>query len=106
MNLVVKSFVLRIREKLLQFDLKWNAHLDEASDAFSDGLAIDLGADQNTVVEGLHPQVDVQLGTLRNADDSVAEIPGNGDVELSLPHLARAVQKIEHLDGVGQFHVV
>ena len=100
LNLVFESLIPRIREKLLNFDLHRLLHRVQAPTALADRDRVHVCADQDAVVQRLHPRLDVQLRTPLHADHDVAESLGNRHVEHPLAHLARAVHEVVHLDRV------
>ena len=57
--LVVKSFLLRVREKLLQVDFELLLDLDKAANTLTDRRHIDVCTDQNPVVKGLESHIDM-----------------------------------------------
>jgi len=97
---------MRIREKLLKFDFDRKHNLNEASYALSDRFGVDVGAHEDAVVQRLEAQVEVKLGARGHPDHGISERVGGGDVEAPLPHLARAVQEVEHLDGEWRLQVI
>ena len=80
LHFVVESFVLRVREKLLQVDFELLFDLDEAANTLTDRRHIDVCTDQNPVVERLESHIDMHQRTQRNADHGIAERLRNDDV--------------------------
>jgi len=100
-NLIFESFVLRVREKLLEFDLKRLGDVDQTPNALAGRYAIDIRTHQNSVVKRLHTQIHAQLTAFGDTNDGVAEAFRNGDIESTLAHLTRAVHEVKHIDRVG-----
>ena len=100
LHFVVKSFVVRVREKLLQVDFELLLHLDEAANTLTDRRHIDVCTDQNPVVKRLESHVDMHRRAQRNADHGIAERLRNDDVQGFLPHLTGTVHQIEYGDGI------
>ena len=100
LHFIVKGFVLRVREKLLQVDFELLLDLDEAANTFADRRHIDLCTDQNPVVERLESHIDMHRRAQRNADHGIAERLRNDNVQGFLPHLTGAVHQIEDGDRV------
>ena len=96
---VVKSFVLRVREKLLNFDLDRQDDIVEAPHTLADSLSLDVSRDQNAVVERFEPDIHVHCGAVFHTDDSIAEAFGDDGVNLVFTHLAGAVHEVEHRNG-------
>lgn len=106
LNLVLKSFVLRVRENLLDFDFDRLGDVDEAANALSRGRRVDLSGHQDAVVECLETHIQEQSGPLLDADDGVAEALDDRRLELELAHFAGAVNDIEDADRVRGFIVM
>jgi hypothetical protein len=100
-NRVIKSFVLRIREKLCKIDLEGNLDVDQAAHALAGGDHVDVSRDQNAVMQRFESEVYVNLRAGLHSDYGVAEPFGYNNVERALAHLARPMEKIEHRDGEG-----
>jgi len=100
-NRVIKSFVLRIREKLCKIDLKRNLNIDQAAYALSGGDHIDVTGDQNAIVQRFQSDVYVNLRAGLHTDYGVAEPFGYNDLERALAHLARTMKKIKDRNGEG-----
>jgi len=98
-NRVVKSFVKRIRENLLDFDLDRKLHHIEAANAFSGGHNVHIRGHQNAIVERLQAHIQVHHIASTNADYSVAKALNYGRINLMLAHFARAVHEVEHRNG-------
>jgi hypothetical protein len=101
LNCVVKSFVERIREKLRKLDLDRKLHVNQAPNTLALGHRAHLTGHQNAVVERLESGVDMQFCTLAHADYGVAHVVVDCDVNGLLSHLARAMNDVDHRDGVG-----
>ena len=99
-NRVIKSFVDRIRENLLEFDFDPLGHVDEAPDALALGRRVGLATHQNAIVERLETHVNGEARPRSHADYGVTETVWNDNIQLLLAHLARAVHEIEHRHGV------
>jgi len=100
-NRVIKSFVKRVREKLSKIDFDRQVDLNQAANAFSFGVDIDLAGDEDAVVEGLQTNIKVHFCTGTYTDYGVAEPFGYNDVERALAHLARTMHKVIHRKGEG-----
>jgi len=99
-NRVVKSFVHRIREKLLDFDFDRQRDVIKASNTLAEGDRVDVCRHQNAVVERFESHVQVHLRARAHTDYGVAVALIDGDVEGTLAHLAGAVHEVEHRNGV------
>jgi len=98
-NRVVKSFVNRVREKLLDFDFDRQFDRIEASTALAGGDCGDVRGHENAVVQAFQAHVEVHFRALGNADHGIAEGFWHGDIEVALAHLAGAVHEVVHLNG-------
>lgn len=98
MNLVLESFIRRIREKLLDFDFDGLSHLDEAPDALPHSRTVDLQRHEDPIVQGLQSRLDVEFGSGLHSDDGIAEIIGDRHVERPFTHLAGAVHEVVDVD--------
>ena len=72
-NGVVKSFVNRIREKLLNFDFDGLFDTVEASHALTRCHSVDIGRHQNAVVQRLEAHLEMHCGAFRDANYGNAE---------------------------------
>jgi len=99
-NRVVKSFVLRVREKLLDFDLHRKCDVIQAATALSFGNRVDIRRHQNAVVERLEPHVEAQHRTIADAHHGVPEAFGYDDIDFALTRLAGAMHEVEDRDVV------
>ena len=104
-NREVESFVLRIREKLLEFDFDRELDGVEAAHALRRGDRVDLGGHQDAVVQPLQAQVDAHRSALLDGRHRLAEALGRVELEHALTHLAGAVHDVVHGHGVGAGHV-
>ena len=91
LNHEVESFVDRIREKLLNFDLDREPHGVEAADAFPVGHGLDLGGDEHALVQALEPHIDAHRGALLDDRDAVAELLRGVELEHPLDQLTGSV---------------
>lgn len=98
-NRIVKSFVNRVREKLLDFDLDREADVVEAPDALALGLHRGGSGDEDAVVKRLEAHVELHVRALPDPDDEIAERFVDGRVDLELAHLSGAMQEVEHRNG-------
>jgi hypothetical protein len=96
---VVKSFVKRIRENLLDFDLDRQLHHIKAPNALPGGNSIHVGGHQNAVVKRFQPNIKVNYVAGTNADYRVAKALHHGRVDLVFAHFARAMHEVEHRNG-------
>lgn len=93
---VVKSFVKRIRENLLDFDLDRKLHHIEATNALASGHNIHVGGHQNAIVKRFQPHIQVHPVIGTNANYGVAKALNHGRINLMLAHFARTVHEVEH----------
>lgn len=98
LNLILESFVLRIREKLLNIDFDRVLDVDEAPNTLASCSRIHLSAHQDAVVQRLQAQVEVHGSPFRHADHGVAEALRGWDVQLPFTHLARSVHDVAHVE--------
>ena len=96
---VVKSFVLRVREKLLDFDFDREFDGVEAAHALPEGDGVDVGRDEDAIVQGLETDIQVDDRAVLHADDSIAEALAENSVKLAFAHLTGTVHEVEHRDG-------
>jgi len=97
LNLILESFPRMIREKLLELDSDRQGDVDEAPAALPLGRRVDVGGHQDALVHRLEPEVDLDLGTLAHADETLAERLGGRDVESLLAHLAGLVEEVANI---------
>src|SRR5690606_32845250 len=101
-NHEVESFPRRIREKLLEFDLDVDLDGVEAAHALGNGDGVDVAGGEHALVEALEAQVDVQLLAGRNRRGALAQLLGQDDVELALPHLTGTVDEVANVHDEGR----
>ena len=102
LNREVESFIRRIREKLLEFDLERNAHRVEAPHTLSGRDRRDLGRHQDALVQALEAHVDGEVGTFRDDGGTGSQLLGGGHVDGALPHLTGAVDEVAHVQVEGR----
>lgn len=99
-NLKVKSFLRRIREKFLKIDLDGQRDVAQAPSADACRGCRGVSAHQNSIVNGLECQVQVDTFACCNAHESFAELlwgyHGNG----LLAHLSWPVDQVVHTNDV------
>jgi len=95
---VVKSLVVRIREKLLNIDSDGLFDAVQASSALSDGHRLDIRVDENAVVKRLHAQIEMYGGSRFDADQGIPESLGYHYIDFAFASLARSMHEIEDLD--------
>lgn len=100
-NRVVKSFVKRIREKLLKLDSNGNLDVDEAPDALPRRDRVDPTTHEDAVVQRLEAGIQLKNAASSHADDGSRELIVDDDVLTALAHLARAVHEVEDGNVIG-----
>lgn len=87
LNLEVSFFLTRIREKLLELDFDWPDDIGQAASADAFVLGIRRSGDENALMNGLHPDVEIDVRTLLEGDDPLTPLFGEGDGESVFAHL-------------------
>lgn len=93
-NIKVKGFINRIREKFLKFDSEVFGNGVEAPSALSHGPNIHFTGGQNTLVNRLETKIHVHLRVRFDGDEPLAKFLRNGEVELDLTVRSGAVHKL------------
>lgn len=101
-NRVIKSFVKRIRENVLEFDFYRQMDVGEAATADSVGRSGDMNRGQDAVVQPLETQVDIEDRVGLNGHEALTELLGNNDLELVLAHLAGTMDEVVDPHRVGR----
>ncbi len=97
LNLKLESFSRMIREKLLELDFDRQRHVDQASTALAFGHRIDARRHEDALVDGLQPDVEIELRPLANGHETLTEGFANRHLESMLAHLARTVEEVAHV---------
>lgn len=100
LNLEVRCFSSRIREKLLNLDFDPLGDLDEAATAHAGVLRFRRRRDQDALVNGLQARLEHDRLALGDGDKALAPLIGRGRLELDFTHLAGAVGDVS--DGNGE----
>jgi len=101
-NIKVKGFLNRIREKFLKFDLEVFGDGVEASSALSDGSNIHFTSGQNSLVNRLETQIHVHLCARFNGNETLAEFFWNSEIELNFAVNSRAMHELVNAHRVGR----
>ena len=97
-NLIIKSFVRRIREKLLEIDLDRDLDVSQTAASLADGRRSDFSRDENSLVNRLQTQSSVQSRTLGDTDQTLAQPLLDRESKSLLAHLAGPVHHVAHAD--------
>lgn len=104
-NLIVRGFITRVREKFLKLDLDTLADVGKASAALTGGDRFDLSGDENAFVNGLQPNALMDRCALANGNEALPELLRGGNHEIVLTHLSGAPHKVADIDRERQFLV-
>jgi len=98
LNLEVSFVFSRIREKLLELDLKPLGDVDEASTAHPGVLRVDLSGHEDALVHGLQSRIHGDRFARAHGDEPLTPLVGSGDLERVLAHLAGTMHEIADRD--------
>ena len=100
-NLGVKSFPRRIREKLLEVDLDGLRDVGQAAPADTLGDRRSLPGDEDTLVHGFEAKLEFERRAGLHAHEAFPELLRHVDRQRLLAHLARPVHQVADAEGVG-----
>lgn len=97
-NLVVRGFALRVREKFLKLDLDTLGNVNKASSAHAGGDRFDLCGDEDALVDGLQPDPLMDRSAFADGDEALPELLGGGNDEVMFAHLSRSPHQVADID--------
>lgn len=95
-NLMLRSFLSRIREKFLKLDLDSLGDVDEAATALSRRRCRHVSGDENALVDGLETNEFVNRSSLFYSEQALAKRLRQLKIILMLTHLTWAAHEIAH----------
>lgn len=97
-NLEVRRFRIRIREKFLNLDFDRQFDVAEAASALAGGLHIDVDGHEDTLVHGLETDPFGERRTRLDRHQTLAPAFAEHHLEVVLTHLARTAHQVAHVD--------
>jgi len=98
-NLMLRSFLTRVREKFLKFDFDALRDIGEAPSADSRGGRRDIRGHENAFVHGLEADVLLDLRAFFHRDEALAQLFWRDNAQRVLAHLAGTADEVAHADG-------
>lgn len=97
-NLEVRRFRIRIREKFLNLDFDWQFDVAEAPSALARGQDIDVDGHQDALMHRLETDPFCERRALWHGHQTLAPALAEHHLEVVLAHLARTAHQIAHVD--------
>lgn len=97
-NLEVRRFRIRIREKFLNLDFDRQFDVAEAASALAGRQCVDVDGHEDPLVNGLETHLLGERRALLDGDQTLAPALGEHHLEVVLAHLPGTVHQIAHVD--------